>query len=467
MTTIVPRRSASQTAPRVDRPTRSFGPTRDTDLLALITGAQSAENYEAALRTLCAGLRQLTGCDRVVLGLSNRRAECRAVEVSGEVRVDRRSEMTRAAEAALDETLTHSEPMIWSVGDDSPIFARLTRLAAADALVGISLRDAQDRPIGAVLLFGNQTWQKTLDNSNLLTDLQQPIASTLALIRETRGTIMRRVQQGVMNAARKLRSKLVIASVVVLAAALVMPVPFKPNCNFTVEPVKRRYVAAPFDGTLQSTLVEPGDIVRTGQVLAVLDERELRWELAGLEAEYVAAKKKRDAARAKHEAAPAQLAKLEMDQIDTKLRTLRHRTEHLKIQCPMDGVVVSGDLRRTEGAPLSIGQSLFEIAPLDKMIAEIEVSQDDVSFIRAGMSANLRFDAFPHTKWSGAIAKVNPRAELRQGQTVFVAEVHLDNKQRTLRPGMNGRAKITVANRSLGWIIFHRPMDALAQRIGW
>ena len=184
-------------------------------------------------------------------------------------------------------------------------------------------------------------------------------------------------------------------------------------------------------------------------------------------AEYAAGNKKRDTARAKQEAAAAQLAALEMEQIDTKLRTLRYRTENLKIHCPMNGVVVSGDLRRTEGTPLSTGQALFEIAPLDKMVAEIEVPQDEVAFVRTGMSVDFRFDAFPRKNWSGTISKVHPRAELRLGETVFVANVHLDNKNGTLRPGMNGRAKITVANRSLGWILFHRPASALAQQIGW
>lgn len=367
----------------------------------------------------------------------------------------------------MDETLAKREIASWAVGDESPVFSRLTRLATADALVGMPLVDARGEAVGALLLFGGKSWRRGLGRDESLTAMQQPLAATLALIRRTRGSVTQRLHRAATSVGRRLRARFIIAAALVLGAVFVMPVPFKPKCNFTIEPVRRRYIAAPFDGTLQSTTVEPGDLVQAGQVLAELDERELKWELAGLEAEYVAAKKKRDAARAKQEAAPAQLAALEMEQIDTKLRTLRHRAEHLKIQCPIDGVVVSGDLRRTEGAPLSTGQTLFEVAPLDHMIAEIDIPQDEVSFVRPDMTVELRFDAFPSDAWSGKIAKLHPRAELRQGETVFIAEVHLENQKGTLRPGMNGRAKITVANRSLGWILFHRPLNALAQRIGW
>ena len=452
---------------RVDRANASRDEASAGELLTLVTEAQAAGDYESALRVLCGGLSRWSGCQRVLLGLADRRGQCCLAEVSDDLHVDKRGEIARAAEAALDETLTNTGASSWTIGDESPIFGRLTRLAPADALVGIPLRDSDGNPVGAVLFCGTRTWGKGLGIPQRLETAARPVAATLSLLRDTRGTWSRRWQLKLARVREQLRGRFVLASVAVLAGLLALPVPFKPKCDFTVEPVKRRYVAAPFDGTLESTFVEPGDMVQTGQVLASLDERELRWELAGLEAEYVAAKKRRDTARAKQEAAQSQLAVLEMQKIQTKIQTLRHRTENLQIQCPIDGVLVSGDLRRTEGAPVSIGQTLFEVAPLERMIAEIEVRQDDVAFVREGMPVNLRFEAFPHEDWSGKITTLHPRAELRQAQTVFIAEVELDNAKGQLRPGMNGRAKITSQQRSIGWILFRRPANALAQRVGW
>jgi len=63
--------------------------------------------------------------------------------------------------------------------------------------------------------------------------------------------------------------------------------------------------------------------------------------------------------------------------------------------------------------------------------------------------------------------KVHPRAELRDQTTVFIAEVHLDNSDNRLSPGMSGRARIETRKRSIGWILFHRSANAIAQRVGW
>jgi RND family efflux transporter MFP subunit len=451
----------------VDRPSPQ-SPSADGELLSIITRAQTAETYDAALRQLCLGLGQWTGAERVILGITNRRGEAQVAALSDEVRIDRRSEMLLAAEAALDETLAQDEITFWNTadGEQSPIFRRLTRLASADVIVGIPLRTEDGTGVGAVLLCGPQPLAD-LQPSTTLPRCQAPIAACLGVLHQAHGGAVNKLQAAWSRVRRQLRGRFVAATIAVLGGLLILPVPFKVKSDFTVEPVSRRYIAAPFDGTLDKTFVEPGDLVESGQVLAGMDERELRWELDGLEAQFSAAKKKRDVALATREASTAQLAALEMEQLDTKIQTIKHRLEHLKIQCPIDGVVVSGDLKRTEGAPLSIGQTLFEVAPLDKMIAEIEVPQAEVTHIREGMSVALRFDSVPGHSWSGTVAKVHPRAELRHDQTVFIADVQLENVEEQLRPGMSGRAKISAENRSLGWILFHRPLYALAQRIGW
>ena len=50
-----------------------------------------------------------------------------------------------------------------------------------------------------------------------------------------------------------------------------------------------------------------------------------------------------------------------------------------------DGIVITGDLRKTEGTPLKIGQTMFEIGPLDEMIVEVAVPERDVLHVEPGM----------------------------------------------------------------------------------
>lgn len=439
------------------------------DLLNLLTESMSAGEYRPALKKLCDGLRLWSGCERVILGLSRRRGVCRVVEVTELVQLDERAEWIRVAEAALDETFAHEVIVAWPPEGEhgSPIFRQLRVLTSLDAIAGVPLRNAAGDRVGALLLGGTTEWLRQAMRSRRLDLCQRPIASCVELLRDSQGSPGRRARRAWQRLRARVGARFVFVAVALVAGLALVPFPYRLKCDVAVEPVTRRFVAAPFDGTLKESLVEPGEIVTSGHLLATMDERELRWELAGLDAEYGAAKKKRDTALANREAITAQLAGLEMEQIDTRVQTLRHRTANLQIQCPIDGVVVSGDLKRTEGAPLTIGQPLFEIAPLNQMIAELEIPQDEIAHVQTGAPVELRFEAFSGRTWSGVIERIHPRAEVRDRRTVFVAEVRLDNPDELLRPGMSGRAKVSSPARSLGWIVFHRPWHAWRQKVGW
>ena len=185
--------------------------------------------------------------------------------------------------------------------------------------------------------------------------------------------------------------------------------PYRVGCDCVIEPVKKRYVVAPFDGVFEKSLVRPGDVVNKNQKLAQMDGRELRMELAGVVADYHRARKSRDVNQAAGKTAAAQIDALEMQCQDQKRQLLESRIKNLDIKSPEAGIVVSGDLERTEGAPVKAGQAMYEIAPLDRMIVEIEVRDEDVANVasraksrrearrlsRHGLEGNDRQDSPP------------------------------------------------------------------------
>jgi multidrug resistance efflux pump len=201
--------------------------------------------------------------------------------------------------------------------------------------------------------------------------------------------------------------------------------------------------------------------------LGRLEGRDLRVEMAGLSADYSRAAKSRDVNMAAGKIAAAQIDKLEMERLDHKKRLLTRRLEHLEIKSPIEGVVISGDLQRSEGVPVSVGQVLYEVAPLDQMVAEVAVADEERSYVQERQNVMIRLDAFPGSSWSDHLVRINPRAELREDDNVFIGEVTLDNADRALRPGMKGEAKIESARYPLAWIILHKPWNALLHWMGW
>jgi multidrug efflux pump subunit AcrA (membrane-fusion protein) len=156
-----------------------------------------------------------------------------------------------------------------------------------------------------------------------------------------------------------------------------------------------------------------------------------------------------------------------MERIELRTRLLEDRIRHLEIRSPIDGVVVDGDLEKAEGAPLAMGQSLFEIAPLGEMVVEVAVPEEEIQYVTAGQDVALRLDAYAGLKWSATISKIHPRSEMRDDRNVFIAEFILEDSRGVLRPGMEGRAKITGPRRPLAWNLFHRPYEKLTQTWGW
>ena len=110
-------------------------------------------------------------------------------------------------------------------------------------------------------------------------------------------------------------------------------------------------------------------------MIALLDGRKLRIELSGIRANYDGAKKRRESALALGNIAESQIASSEMNRFQSKIEILEQQLTQLEVRSPIHGLVLNGDLEKAEGAPLEMGQTLFEIAPLTEMVAEIRIPE--------------------------------------------------------------------------------------------
>lgn len=265
-----------------------------------------------------------------------------------------------------------------------------------------------------------------------------------------------------------LKRKLCIALLVFGLGCL--PWPHAIRCNAVVEPASRRFVCVPFESRLESVMVAAGDTVVTGQLLARLDGSELRNELAALEAEYEQAQQRHRAALYQRDASKVEIQRLELERLEHEMQRVKRNQTRLDIRSPISGVVVEGDLEGIQGATLTIGQELFEIAPLDLMIVEVEIPESEVQSAQEGQHVAIYLDALGgHIE--STIDRVHPRNELRDTSSVFVADVTTENDDREMRPGMRGTARVHVGYRTLAWIWLHKPMrtlrTALGVSLGW
>jgi len=256
---------------------------------------------------------------------------------------------------------------------------------------------------------------------------------------------------------KSIKKRWILVGLVAISLFLCIPIPYRPMRECILEPTTRRFVSSPIEGRLSSIAVRPGQDVAEGELLAKIDEQPIRRELLIAESELQSANKKLDVALATRASGDLRLAQLECQQIQLKIDSMLEQLGRLEVHSPSSGVVVQGDWFGNEGMPVTLGQSLFEIASLDRMTAEIHLTAEDLPWVKAGSQAVLRTDATGTKSWPSLLTRIEPRAEVIEDKAVYIADMEIENTSKLFRPGMKGQAVVDTGNHSIGWILLGKP----------
>ncbi len=455
----------------LERSTPPVGSERDLlrQLVGLVATTLEYRYQPESLLQLNARLRSWSDCEQVAIGTMTASGRMILSSLSHITSVDQRSEQSRIFTKALNECAVQPDILVLpaiseTLEQSSPLFQELLNISSNSQAVGLSLSDSHGTMTGAVIFL----WNKPGERQGLISSLaagRGVLASCLSVMQEKAGTAVSAAKKhrGAGKTRRFGRYLLVFAAIALLVAVGMAPLPFRLSTQCLVQPVSTRFVVARFDGILQEVLVQPGDEVQDGDTLAILDGRENEITRAAVTAERNKAQKMRDHHLALGNTAGAQIARLEEQRLEEQLSLLLEQEKHLILLSPVDGIVLSGDLKRALGSPVSKGQSLFEVSPLKEMIVELAVRENHITYLKPDLDVRVRFDAYPDAAWVGSIKKINPKSEIRENRNVFIAELEFDNPDGRLRPGMQGKAVIQAGSKPLGWIIFHKPWYTLLQ----
>lgn len=441
------------------------------DAMNLVKNLDETQSIDAASRVVVNHLRRQFDSDQVAFVRCQGQKKSRLVALSDVEQVDETSPVCKNILAAFESTIKAGVPHVYPCGEEgdtssSKMLEQYCRTSQFESCVCFPLTDNEDQSFGALLVAGTteRFSQSTfVDYVQLVGNL---VAGHLSTVIRANESLLQRVKSKLRAKSKSISKKIAIA-VALAFACLLVPVPYRVGCDCQLEPVVRRYVAAPYKGILEKTWVENGQIVEAEELLATMDGRSLRIELSGVIAEQTAAKKRHDAALATGDVAQSQIARSEMKRFQAEIDLLSRRLKNLEIRSPIAGMIVSDDLENAEGAPLETGQTLFEVGPLEKMTAEIHVPESEIRFVQPGMNVHLKLTAFPFETFRGTVKRIHTRSELINDSNVFVAEVIMDNEAGRLKPGMKGSAKIVSSTFPIGWNLFHRGWEKIRYWTFW
>jgi membrane fusion protein, multidrug efflux system len=217
-----------------------------------------------------------------------------------------------------------------------------------------------------------------------------------------------------------------------------------------VEPMRTIRLAARTEGVLTEVLVEEGDDVAAGQLLASIDVREQQAELQRSRArldEKRANFERMEQLKARDyiDAASYEAARAELSIAESEVELWQTRVEFGTVTSTIDGTVVGRYIE--PGEAISRHEALFSIADLSSLVVRLGVSELDVRNLRLGDAVVLQVDAVAdQNPLAGMVRRIFPAAEADSRLITVEVEVP-DALDAGVRPGFLARAHMLVDQR--------------------
>jgi RND family efflux transporter MFP subunit len=231
------------------------------------------------------------------------------------------------------------------------------------------------------------------------------------------------------------------------------------------------------NGRLENVSVKLGDSVRRGQIIAVVEDSEIREQVRQAEASFKVgeatirqreadlklAKTNLDRSRslferqllpqqtfddteARYQAALAQLdlARAQFEQAKSRLDELRITLSNTRIPSPVDGFV--GKRFVDPGAFVGPNSPVASVVDIRSVRMVANLVEKDVKRVPTGTSASVEVDAFPGERFSGRVSRVAPVFD--PATRTAEMEIEVPNTGFRLKPGMYARVQLTVDTRA-------------------
>ncbi|MEW8087057.1 MAG: HlyD family efflux transporter periplasmic adaptor subunit [Candidatus Thiodiazotropha endolucinida] len=410
-------------------------------------------------------------CDRVTLALG----DARRLEISATyppVEIKRETGLVRAFKEAMFEAIDQQALLHYPPATSQSDLL----LNSQQALVGvvgqatlctIPLKTG-DIPVGALLLERHRLQPFTPQEQ---TECQQAAGLIGLLLHHRQRSeqslhrlVHDRLQQRFKSwlGPQGLGVKLsLLALISILVVSGLIEVDYHIDARANLEGRIQRVITSPFDGYLQEVSAKAGDIVAEGVLLCQLDDKDLKLEQAKWRTELAKLKREQREALATHERSRVSVLQAQRRQVQAELDLVEMKLVRSLIKAPLDGVIVSGDLTQSLGAPLKRGEELFKIAPLDSYRVMLQVDELDIADVQIGQFGHLRLAGYPDLDYGFSVKRILPLSTASEGSYLFTLEAELEDAEEHLRPGLQGVAKIDAGKRSLLWLVSHRLIDWL------
>ncbi len=451
-----------------------------------VASPPQAPSAEGALRLLqleadirrAAGLRELyfhlANESRAVLEfrqgvvLTRRRGKMRVKAISSVSIIERNAPMVRWMEAVvanLEKGEGLADVVALNLEGKADMLGRDQDVYAFPHLLWTPIKTRKGKVVGGLIAARERAWP----------DRRKVIAARLSETYSHAWSLLTRdrAREGFRIAPRFIGGGILIA---VIAAGFI-PMPITAIAPVEVVGRDTALVTAPIDGVVKEVLVKPNEVVATGDVLALIEDTEIRnaAEIAERAVLVVAARLEAMSSSAFASAdARRELAvtRAELALAEAERDLARQRLTRTEMRAAVSGIAVFADARDWIGRPVSTGERIMEIADPTSFEYSIALPVDDLIALREDIPVRIFLDSAPLNARRAALTHASYHAEAQaDGSLAYVLKAREtavgDSERLQPRIGARGTAQVLGDDAPLAFVLFRRPIAWLRQTFGF
>lgn len=147
--------------------------------------------------------------------------------------------------------------------------------------------------------------------------------------------------------------------------------------------------------------------------------------------------------------------------LETQLAIAEKRLNSPKVEAPFDGVISA--LPTHIGDVVNVGTRALQLDNVSELYLDVQISEVDIPFVNIGQMADLIFDAYFETTFTGEVIEISPVGTSVQGVVEYNVRIRMLDADERIKPGMTAAVNIIVDEKEDVFVI---PNDAIVSENG-
>lgn len=252
------------------------------------------------------------------------------------------------------------------------------------------------------------------------------------------------------------------------------------------QPLQSAKLYSRISGYIKARYVDIGDQVKNNDLLATIDDPQIKAQEKKILADIDEAKAELDLDHLNYQRGLQLVAdnliseserdrlrivetqaKARIDSLRAELEGNRSRQSFLEIRAPFDGYIVArglevGDLVNADNSQGA--RFFFEIANTARLRLNIHVPQNEIRYIAPGDEITANFTGYQNLTVKGRISRLSQALDSQSGTMLVEAEI--DNREYNLPAGLRGTVSVKTSSGIYENRVFKAPLSAISYHNG-